>query len=288
MITDEEKRAIISRFRAQGILLSPEELERLASPSIPPATITPTNIAAFMHRRFDALRPLLEAKNPSVSIVHAAGDTMVIGMVRERTTRGFIIDDTTGTLSVISENNQTQAGDIIAVSGRIREDQLAAHTITYPDIPFSNPPMQIACPLMLVHPVISAANPSPPKTIQNTPHTVPSNHITAQQNHPLSISPPPTLPVRLASPAILIHQPPTPLSPADAQQCLVRRFFPPAIPAGPDPLLLDALPSLVWLLQDTNWQKSHKGVLIISTTPGHQAAIAPDLTVTFQQIPLPP
>jgi len=171
------KKKIVEQFLKEGVLLSPETLEKITEtnlehmlekgkksksfvfsfqdekPEKPEPVIEvrklqrrvklqPQDFAKYYNTRFEGLRDILLKKMEDVvSVANAkksGSATATIGMVREQTQRGFIIEDTTGNAEVISKNEDVGIDDVIGVKGAVKEEKLFAEEIIWPDISMSH------------------------------------------------------------------------------------------------------------------------------------------------------
>ncbi|MCX6814109.1 MAG: hypothetical protein NTY20_00435, partial [Candidatus Aenigmarchaeota archaeon] len=167
------KEQIVKKFLKEGVLLSPEALEKItesnaeqvlekAKSSKPlvfsfiektePAIevrklqkrvkLLPQDFAKYYNTRFEGLRDILLKKMEDVvSVTNAkkSGSSIsTIGMVREQTQRGFIIEDTTGSAEVISKSEDVGIDDVIGVKAAVKEEKLFAEEIIWPDIPMAH------------------------------------------------------------------------------------------------------------------------------------------------------
>ncbi len=171
------KEQIVKQFLKEGILISPETLEKITEtnlehmlekgknsksfvfsfqeekPEKPEPVIEvrklqkrlklqPQDFAKYYNTRFEGLRDILLKKMEDVvSVANAkkSGSAIAtIGMVREQTQRGFIIEDMTGNAEAISKNEDVGIDDVIGVKGAVKEEKLFAEEIIWPDISMSH------------------------------------------------------------------------------------------------------------------------------------------------------
>lgn len=74
--------------------LSPEKKEKLS----------PQDFTSYYNNKYDGLREILSSKIGAISINKARetfGEVSVIGMVREKTPTGYMIEDTTGSIELV-------------------------------------------------------------------------------------------------------------------------------------------------------------------------------------------
>ena len=101
------------------------------------------DFAKYYNNKYEGIKNILlkkiGAEKDTVSInktKNTFSDVLVIGMVRELTPQGFILEDPTGETDVISEE-KTDPDDVVGVKGSVRENKLFAKEVTVPDIPLS-------------------------------------------------------------------------------------------------------------------------------------------------------
>lgn len=104
---------------------------------VPKAKLKPEDFTRYYNNKYEGIKKLLLKKLDAVSI-NKVGESYdeisVIGMVKEPTPRGFVLEDPTGEIEVIS-NKEPEADDVIGVKGTSREGKLIEKEIILPDIP---------------------------------------------------------------------------------------------------------------------------------------------------------
>ncbi len=161
-----QKDKIVRRFLEEGILLSPQTLESIDDADIEGTIqqarkekclvfgtkkapyelviekitikdrLQPADMASFYKKKFEGLKRILETKVEAVSINRAGkafGSATIIGMVSEILPNGFVVEDTTGAIDVMSKD-KPDIDDVIAVKGVGREGKFFASEIIFPDI----------------------------------------------------------------------------------------------------------------------------------------------------------
>ncbi|MBI4019864.1 MAG: hypothetical protein HY367_00915 [Candidatus Aenigmarchaeota archaeon] len=161
-----EKGQIVREFLNKGVLLSRDMLESINDGNIGfylekacPETIVLSPIKAGVHveiwkpeiksrlapedfhrhilDRYNLLRDMIAKKTAAISINTArreSGEKTIIGVVKETTSHGFVIEDPTGEMEVMSTKG-VAAGDVIGVTGQVKEGLLLESGVTYPDVP---------------------------------------------------------------------------------------------------------------------------------------------------------
>ncbi|MCK4496590.1 MAG: hypothetical protein KAU24_00220 [Candidatus Aenigmarchaeota archaeon] len=104
---------------------------------VPKAKLKPEDFTRYYNNKYEGIKKLLLKKLDAVSI-NKVGESYdeisIIGMVKEPTPRGFVLEDPTGEIEVIS-NKEPEADDVIGVKGTSREGKLIEKEIISPDIP---------------------------------------------------------------------------------------------------------------------------------------------------------
>jgi DNA polymerase II small subunit/DNA polymerase delta subunit B len=287
------KQQIIQKFLKEGILLSPDALEKIdeqnteqflgqardqnhmvfeptqAISAGPVITIReldareamrPQDFASHYNARFSGIRDMLLKKlENTVSVTNAkkALSSTTIGMVRERTQRGFIIEDTTGWADVISKSEDVVEDDVIGLKGVTKEGVIFAEEIVWPDIPLnhiaSRPDMDI---------YLSGKKEG---ILTITPEKV---HAAAKEHNlqnPAWVS----IGSGRGAATVLIYKPQKKVSQKESIIWLRKRHLLPSrdqIKWAGDPFLIDPVPNILWIVQPGDaWKEMYKGVIIISS-----------------------
>ena len=162
---------VVRELTRQGILVTPEILKKVRdggfggkeiqqSPSpLPKKTklsvkikkpitekkMSPEDFVAYYNTRYMGLRNILLKKTDALSInkaKHGFSEVSVIGMVGEKTAQGFVLEDATGNISVVSRED-VRKDDVVGVGGVVREGKLFQKEIVWPDVPATNKPTTI-------------------------------------------------------------------------------------------------------------------------------------------------
>jgi hypothetical protein len=164
-----DKQSLVREFLKKGVLVSPTALEEMEKdkskgelhPKEPgscvvlgekkkgirctlkgtviPSSITPQDAVRAYRERFEKLRGMMLRKTDAVSVKNAAKESSkvsVIGMVREVCEGSFLLEDTTGTITVRSAA-KVLPDDVVAATGWVRDEVLIAENLSYPDISIS-------------------------------------------------------------------------------------------------------------------------------------------------------
>ncbi len=233
LLQRKEKQLIITALQEPV-----QELSITVEPAPPPlAQLAIADVAAAYQRKFERLRDLLlrrlnneppvggSAGAVSIRTAQAAGgEGWCIGMVREPTADGFVLEDPTGTLEVASAV-AVERDDVLAVRGTLHDQRLVATEALYPDIPLPTTVPAAAGTLLLGAGEAAGA-------IQLLLQQNPLHAMVAGQ-------------LRIAA-----WKPPAPLDQRAAVALLQKRWLPlPPQPGPVEPALLDPAPDILWLVQ---------------------------------------
>ena len=291
----DAKQQILAQFLKEGLLLSPEALEKITESNTTqmlekarsagalvfsvqekPAEhslevrklhkrlkLTPQDYAKYYNARFEGLRNILLRKLEGVVSVSnakkAASQVTTIGMVREHTPRGFIIEDTTGWAEVVTKAEDVVPDDVIAVKAGVKEEKLFAEEMIWPDVPMSRkhirPDMDIVLSEKDGHKGTIVITPEAVFDLDKKKTSLPDpGWITINTG---------TGPV-----TILVYKPAKPASQKEALGWLRKRHLSPTrehIRGTEDTFLIEPIPDVLWIVQADKWKESYKGVIMISS-----------------------
>jgi DNA polymerase II small subunit/DNA polymerase delta subunit B len=289
------KEKIVKQFLEEGILLSPDTLGRITESNAermlerakkekavvfsfqdePELAIevrklqkkqklSPQDFASYYNARFDGLRDILQKKMEDVvSVANAkkSGSSITtIGMVREQTQRGFIMEDTTGWIEVITRVEDVAADDVIAVKGGVKEEKLFAEEIIWPDIPMSRSHNQPDFTLTL----------SEKAEHQNGDFLITTEAIYGFDKKKTALPNPGWITISKDSltVTVLVYRPDKPATQKEALAWLRKRHLLPdknQIRGTDDPFLIEPIPDVVWILSSERWNDIYKSVIVVSS-----------------------
>ncbi len=297
---DPEK--ILKQLTGRGVLVTPEMMERIKSGDLqgigpaPPTEkeggrapktglsvkirnvekkerMSPQDFTLYYNRRYGALRDMLLKKMSAVSI-NKAGDTFsevsLIGMVREKTQRGFILEDETGDIEVVIQG-VVKEDDVVGVRGRIKEGRLFSSDIIWPDIPKENNITHIPGVSILL---ANRMDDNIRRTIKNfslvlIPHPPEMDFREEEKKKTFTNLPNPccvTINKDGKEFILLIYIPKKAISTEEAVSCLRRRHLSPEraeVFSTSDPYLIEPVPDLFWVLSNQRHVEQYGGVTII-------------------------
>ena len=200
----------------------------------------------YYSKKYDGLRELLSRKINAVSINKAGGiksTFTVIGMVKEKSQNGFVLEDKTGSIEIISYKEPVK-GDVVAVSGISREGKIIEKEIIYPDIPLTHKPRSVAAEIDIESIAVKLPNPA---------------HIKAKKGEKEAF--------------ILAYSPLDSIEETEAVEVLKKRHLSPKRGEicfngnGGDPFLIEPIPDVLLITENSgnDFVKNYKGVTVIST-----------------------
>jgi len=240
--------------------------------------LTPGDCAKFYNNKYDALKGILLKKTDAVSINKAGSNQStisVIGMVIEKTQRGFMLEDPTGKAEIIAspemiDSSTIAEDDVVAVTGNMKEGIIYGKEIINPDVPLTNKPNELDAKILFSERQIHDH--------QNSDVICTPEQILAKGMEP----------VRLGNPAwvdilkygkslkLLIYRPDGDSTLLDAVEMLKKRHMPIKREnvLGPnDSFLIDPIPDIFWFVSKEKGFRSYKGVTVVSCGPNAVAAV---------------
>jgi DNA polymerase II small subunit/DNA polymerase delta subunit B len=250
--------------------------------AVPKPKLVPEDFARYYRSKYEGISRLLLKKLDAVSInkVGEYGEVSVIGMVRDPTQNGFILEDPTGEIEVISEREPAR-DDVIGVKGTSREGKLMEKEIVLPDVPLGNGPRKISnLSILLTTALTERAKPM----LQATNFTLipkPGDQDLTEKEKEQVITnfTNPTW-VTISSQGteinILAYSPGKETGHDQAKDFLRKRHLSPdnsQVPGPEDPFLLDPVPDVLWLISPKRFAENYKGVTVVSCQAPDAATI---------------
>jgi len=302
------KEEIVKRFLEEGVLLTPDALGKITESNLqaaldkavqsksavfsfhadgqqPAITIevrklqkkvklSPQDFAKHYNAMFEGLRGMLQKKmEDAVSVANAkkSGSSIsTIGMVREQTQRGFIIEDTTGNAEVISKSEDVGIDDVIGVKAGVKEERLFAEEIIWPDIPMSRKHSRPEMEIILADKkkeggeAAFCSESGCEGEIVITPEAVYADRKKTSLPNPGWI----TITKDGANVTILVYRPDKPASQKEVLTWLRKRHISPdknQVRGTDDPFLIEPIPDLVWIISGEQWVEMYKSVIVVSS-----------------------
>jgi len=289
------KKEIIGLFLKKGILLSPEELEKINEENYIEILEGKTNekkderfvvsepikgkisseeFIKIQNTKFEFLREILLKKIEAVSINKGRkvfSEVAIIGRVKETTAKGFVVEDVTGETEVITENEEINMGDILGVKGFFKANSLFPKQIIWPDVPLENNPKPPGTKITLT------TKTKETNGIVVCPGADPSEDvITGFEKFGMIKIPKDGEKIR-----IIAYSPEKDINEEAAVRILKKRLI-------PEKWIVDNLireiPNILWLFNNKqNWTRNYKGVVIVSSDEGSFAEYGED-GIRFEKI----
>ncbi|MFH1445517.1 MAG: hypothetical protein ABIF08_03495 [Nanoarchaeota archaeon] len=212
----------------------------------------PKDFINYYNKKYSGIRDLLIRKLNAVSINKAkelTSTSNIIGMIKERTQNGFIMEDQTGSLEIIT-NNDLLIGDVICIIGTSREGKFLVKEVVYPDIPLTHKPNIVDTEISLLK--------------NKDDWSISINSTTKSVVVPAKIK----IKRNSSEIVILVFKPEKPIMQDVAVEFLKKRHLSPSrneIKYDEDIFIIDPIPDILWLVGEEEYVKNYKGVTIVST-----------------------
>lgn len=270
------KREIVGMFLKKGVLLSPEDLEKInkenymqtlekkTSETKKQIVIEPKRgemsseeFIKTYNKKFEFLREILLKKIDAVSINKGRkvfSEVAIIGRVKDITARGFIIEDVTGETEVIGENKDVKVGNVLGMKGHFKENSFFPKQTIWPDISLENTPKPIGANITLTTKTKETMN-----GLVICPNAKPSeNMITGFDKLGLIKMSKDGKEIR-----IVAYSPKNEINEEEAVKILKKRMI---SEEGIIDNLITEIPDILWIYNNKrNWTRNYKGVVIVSS-----------------------
>lgn len=131
----KEKKEHASQTPENNVLI--EEKEHAAIELKNPI-LKPIDISYIHAQKYKEIKEIILEKTNPVSInklKDVSGKAEIIGVVFEKTQRGFVLEDETGSIDVICGKEEADEDDVVGVRGAFRNGVFVAEEVIYPDVP---------------------------------------------------------------------------------------------------------------------------------------------------------
>jgi hypothetical protein len=225
-----EKKIMVEQLLKKGILVSPEELERMNETNNKKNITSEEYVKELLEKHKTLEREILRKTEPtSINKIGFTGAS-IVGVVTEKTENGFVLQDATNEVNVIS-SSEAEKGNLIGVKGFMRNGFFVSDEILWPDIPLqrkaNNLPKTMFAERRAAGDFVS-------------PGTKETHYM---EKGKLSI--------------LFFHGG---IDEETGVRILKSRMIP-----GIIPFLITKIPDFFWILGSKNWFRTYKGVAIIST-----------------------
>ena len=240
--------------------------------------LSPDDFVRHYNNKYGALREILLKKTSAVSVNKAGGSAStvtVIGMVKELTSEGFVLEDPTGEIRIVSSQDKASIAedDVLAASGVVRGERLFAKDIMMPDVPLTHPIGAINAEILLAEKMREQSTSNPGHELVCLP-----GKITAGNGNPMELPNPAWIDISRQgkSASLLVYKPEEGIGLSDAVGFLKKRYLPQKKKAAfgkEDPFLIDPVPDVFWLVSGEKGIRAYKGVTIVSCGPNSAASV---------------
>ncbi len=233
--------------------------------------ITPEDFVEANADRFKRIRGLLLRKMDAVSINNmgmSSSKLSVVGMVKDNTSQGFVLEDGTGEVEV-KATAMVKLDDVIGVRGWVREGKLFGEEIVYPDIPVNRPVNSLDNTLLLIGNATGGAGGadvtiSPYAVIDKSgaEKSIPNPAWISLENGEKKMT-------------VVIYKPDSPAGKEEALSWLMKRYIGSDISSVPSgDRVLETIPDLFWIVsENAPWSGNYKGVTLISFGQRNRALV---------------
>lgn len=225
--------------------------------------LSPKDFVDFYNKKFENIKGILSKKTQAVSISNTKksfSDVSVIGMIREINPQGFILEDLTGEIPVMSKEANLEEDDVIAVKGFVREGKIINGSIVFPDIPLNREIIKINANIVLTQ---KRTNTKSGFVFSTVDQQKGKNVYILEKNLT-------RIEIRKNSKKITVvmFEFPKEIGPEEATLWLKKRYLPDnkRITSPQNNHILTEAPDILWINSLSKWTKNYKGTLIISTT----------------------
>ncbi|MFH1978193.1 MAG: hypothetical protein ABIJ92_02620 [Candidatus Aenigmatarchaeota archaeon] len=266
MLTNIDENNISGYMRTKSVVVTePEEhkTERIKieinTPEIKPK-LDVQDVVNYYNVIYNNIHTVLEKKVDATSINKIGGtssEVSIIGMIKEKTSHGFIIDDPTGEIEVVS-NDPVESNTVIGVIGIVRENKLIQKKMVLPDLPLpqKTDTMNIILGLTAEKKSVKA----------DTILTFTDEDVKEENEHKIDSKYSQVLVSKgRTKMKIIVYKPDENVNEEEATLFLKRRLITTNNKIN-NQILIENAPHIFWLVQNQDWNKIYKGVNIISTS----------------------
>jgi DNA polymerase II small subunit/DNA polymerase delta subunit B len=305
---DMDEQEVVRELTRKGVVVTPEILSRIRSGKEPlpdhvaapkkqptarlsvkivgPPTkekMSVSDFTSYYNKKYNTLRDMLVKHISPVSInkaVDVGGEVCVIGMVKERTRQGFVIEDTTGEIDIVGVDD-VREDDVIGVRGDVKEGRLMRSEIVWPDVPETNQPTRLHETSLLLTTslggsMLGAANDF---SVVFVAGQSPSGLPESTMNRVFGDLPNPcwaTIKKDGKEFMVFVYKPKDAIQPDEARKMLRRRHLSPErvqISSTTDPYVIDPIPDIFWVISNTRHSEQYRGVSLIMSREGEAVKV---------------
>jgi len=274
--------AILARAEQSGPVLDVQEKKSQITVKIKKTKtkeeLTPKDFVQFYNAKYAGIRDMLLRKTQAVSINKLKGtpsDATLIGIVREHTQKGFVVEDPTGEIEIVS-NRRPELDDVLGIRGRAREGRFFPKEYIYPDIPLNHRPLRVPGVCIVLS---SLPRPEAKADLVFAPDSTDKSTIALGVN-------PAWINISKSGQKItlLAYAPFQETTPKDATVWLKKRYLPHRktdITGPENPFLIKNVPEILWVISTEPGIELYKGVTVVSCGRGSCRIGLSDMKVEF-------
>ncbi len=206
----------------------------------------------YYNKKFEIIKNILTSKVDAMSINNLQKEkkACVIGIVADKTSKGYLIEDQTKQIEVVFDQ-QLQKNSVLGFKGVLKE-KLFVDEVIYPDIPLNKQTKKPPEMTLTTH------------QIEPTKLTISPNIKGKNENLISNFSLPAQLSITLNQETkLLIDKPEIKTTKIQAIQALKLRFLPETNTPNQNNII-EEVPDVFWIIQPEEWKENYKGVLIVS------------------------
>ncbi len=241
--------------------------------AVPKGRMTPEDFTRYYNNKYEGIRDMLLRKIDAVSI-NKVGDSFeevsVIGMVKEHTANGFVLEDTTGEIEVLC-SDRPDPDDVVGVRGSSREGKLISRELVWPDVPMGNGPGTIKNLSIFLTTSIkdNVMEPAKDADFILVPERGSNNKSEGKERIISNLTNPTKVTISAAGRemSVLVYRPGRKMDQGEALKLLRKRHLSPGrgMIMGPeDSFLIDPIPDILWIISPLRFLENYKGVTVIS------------------------
>ncbi|HLD41815.1 MAG TPA: hypothetical protein VJB06_02170 [archaeon] len=221
-----------------------------------PKNLSVKDFVQYYNNKYTILKNILCTKLNPVSINKLSNipSATVIGLISEKITQGYLIEDPTGKLEIIYEKHLPK-NSVFGFTGDIKEGKMIVTAVSCPDIPLDKK--------------IKTSNLNLSFYFEKGSPLIKANKTKEIKDFKL----PAAIKVSKASEInILVFKPETQIKKTEAIEFLKFRCLPETTAPNENHIISEE-PDIFWIIQKDSWSENYKGVTIIS---GESAEIDPN------------
>jgi DNA polymerase II small subunit/DNA polymerase delta subunit B len=265
-INEENYKEILSSLKEREIIVEgegKEELKIKTNDFLKGRKISVNDIVELYLKKYEMLKEILLKKIEAVSINKAKNTfskVSIIGRVKDLTGRGFLLEDVTGEIEVVTKGDDISVGDVIGVSGFFKENLFFPEDIIFPDIPLINTQNQIEDLNIILTTKTKEAQDTDTVIVHPNEIRI-KNEVVKNVSNPGWV----TISKGERTMKILIYKANKEVRESQALTFLRKRILP-EDQISVQNNVIEEIPNILWTYNNkANWTRNYKGVVLISS-----------------------